>query len=206
MSHMMSPIIDTLRPSRKQYMIDNMTSYPRIQAAVPSSYVYPDDRPATTNRESVENSIFHIMPDAAPKSGAYEVLGIAAPALTSRDKTNVQYSGSAAASSKPRVYNAEYNTAALTMRTDSLSEWYAPGAMSLPPSSSMTAATTTQPRNNTVDQPRQQQQQSYNQQSIDREHMGQSMRESHKIHAQPMDNSYALDQLSDNPYSLHRKL
>jgi hypothetical protein len=127
-------------------MIDNMTSYPWIQPAVPSSYVYPDDRPATTNRESVENSLYHIMPDAAPKSGTYEVLGIASPALTSRDKTNVQYSGSAAASSKPRVYDAEYNTAALTVRNDSISEWYARGAMSLPPSSSMTAATTTQPR------------------------------------------------------------
>jgi hypothetical protein len=204
-SHMVSPIIDTLRPSRKQYMIDSMTSYPRIHSAVPASYVYdPDDRPPTTNRESVENSLFHLTPDAAPKFGGYKVSSVESPALTSRDKTNVQYSGPVAASSKPRIYDADYNAATLTVRKDALSEWYASGAMSLPPSSSMGAATTTQPRKNTVDQARQLPQQSQNQQSMDREQMGQSMRDNHKIHAQPVDNSYALDQLADNPYSLHR--
>jgi hypothetical protein len=81
-SHMVSPIIDTLRPSRKQYMIDSMTSYPRIHSAVPASYVYdPDDTPLTTNRESVENSLFLLTPDAAPKFGGYKVSSIESPAL-----------------------------------------------------------------------------------------------------------------------------
>ena len=208
-SHIVAPIVDTLRPSRKQYMIDNMTSYPRIQSAMPSSYVYdPDDRPAVTNRESIENSVYHLIPDAALKTGGYEVSNLASLPLTMRDKTSVQYSGTAgASSSRPRVYDAEYNTGAMTARTDSLSEWYAPGAMSLPQNYATSAMSTTQPRNRNVaalaDRP--QQQLAFNQQSLDREHLGQSMREGNRVIAQPMDNTYALDQLSDNPYSLHRK-
>lgn len=203
--HFITPILDILRPTRKDYMIDNMKSYPRIQPAIANSYVYdPRDAPPTTNRESMENSLFHLQVNA-PKSGAYEVQNITNP-NTIRSETSAQYSGGANSNSvaHPRLYDGEYATGTLTHRQDSISDWVASGSMKMGYNNSTTE---TRFRNENLihhDSSNRPQIQAVANQPLDRANIGQ-IRESRKIVAPNSDNSYLLDQLADNPFNLQRR-
>ena len=108
--NILSPILDILRPSRRENVLVNLRPYQDIKSSMPNSYTYNEyDVPDVTNRETMENSLNH-MNITGSNLGAYQSTGVSQP-LKSRDITNsVYYGGNASsANSKPRTYEAEYN-------------------------------------------------------------------------------------------------
>jgi hypothetical protein len=107
-----APLMDMLRPSRKENSVGNLRPYQNAKSSVNQSYIFnPADRPSTTIRETTENSKFHL--NVGGKThGAYEVTGHQAKETSKQSIANNYYGGNAGASDRskqPRTYDAEYN-------------------------------------------------------------------------------------------------
>jgi hypothetical protein len=106
-----APLLDALRPSRKENTINNLRPYQNAKAPVNSSYVYdPSDKPLPTIRELNDSTKSHLMVNAHQRGGGYEV-SAHQQAPTSRALTGDHYySGTAGGGShETRSYEAEYN-------------------------------------------------------------------------------------------------
>jgi hypothetical protein len=56
-----APLLDILRPSRKENVLGTLRPYQNPSTTVKESYLFnPADRPAPTIRETTENSKFHL--------------------------------------------------------------------------------------------------------------------------------------------------
>lgn len=108
-----SPLLDILKPSRKENTIGNLRPYQNPGTTVPESYIFnPADRPAPTIRETTEKSTGHLYVNANQNGGAYLVTECQ-ERPNAKQHTNVYYSGVSSAGSnarQPRPYDAEYNT------------------------------------------------------------------------------------------------
>ena len=108
--NILSPIIDIVRPSRKENMIGNLRSYQNIKSSIANSYISNEyDIPDMTNRETMENSINHSNITGS-NLGGYQQTDITIP-QNARDHTNTQYYGGNASGTNalPRTYDSEYN-------------------------------------------------------------------------------------------------
>jgi hypothetical protein len=107
-----APLLDVLRPSRKENAIGNLRPYQNPGTSVPNSYIFnPADRPGTTIRETTENSKNHLNINANQSGGAYRVTQQNAPD-TKRQTTSVEYTGGAGAGDGTRQmtsYESGYN-------------------------------------------------------------------------------------------------
>jgi hypothetical protein len=105
-----SPILDILRPSRRENTIGNMRPYQNAKTPISNSYIYnSNDKPETTNREITENSKYH-MNMTASKQGGYQNSDVVMPHTVKETISNNDYVGNAqSAYSKPRTYDAEYS-------------------------------------------------------------------------------------------------
>jgi len=107
-----APLLDVLRPSRKQNVVGNLRPYQNPGTTVPSSYIFnPADRPGATIRETTENSKNHLNVNANQLGGAYQVTQQQAYD-TKRQDTSIQYVGGAGAGDGTREmtsYAAGYN-------------------------------------------------------------------------------------------------
>jgi hypothetical protein len=200
--HVMAPILDIIRPTRKDYMINNLQQYPRIQTSATKVYYYdPADKPSMTNRESTENSNY--LPNKNNhQQGAYnidETVGV----NTIRAQTSSAYNGTAMASNamtKPRNYEGEYAMGQLSNKKDSLSEWNANGGMGMGYNNSNTI-TRFKEDYRILNVQRTQQPQGMTNRGADVVHFGETRQ---KIENKQMntDFSYVQDQLKKNPYAL----
>jgi hypothetical protein len=106
-----APLLDLLRPSRKENTIGTLRPYQNVKTAVSNSYtINPYDRPKTTIKETTSNSKFHLNVNMKPR-GAYESTPYQ-PVEQNRDTTSVSYYGSSGApaySLQPMSQEAEYN-------------------------------------------------------------------------------------------------
>lgn len=107
-----APLLDALRPSRKENTIGTLRPYQNAKSCVNSSYMFnPNDKPLPTIREMTEKSKFHLNANPQQK-GAYTVTDIQ-PAHTNRqDTNNFYYLGNSSAKEgvrDMRSYEAEYN-------------------------------------------------------------------------------------------------
>jgi hypothetical protein len=123
-----APLLDLVRPSRKENTIGTLRPYQNAKTAVPSPYVYnPRDRPLPTIKETTVNSKFHLNVNMEPK-GAYE----STPQQVvpqQRDTTSVYYAGGSDAPSyaaNPRSRDAELNQRNNEIKESTL-RGYAPG-------------------------------------------------------------------------------
>lgn len=108
-----APLLDMLRPSRKENTIGTLRPYQNPGSTVPESYIFnPADRPAPTIREMTEKSKNHLNINANQRGGAYAVTA-QQTAYTNRHTTSdYYYAGNASAgarSRQARPYDAEYN-------------------------------------------------------------------------------------------------
>jgi hypothetical protein len=107
-----APLLDVLRPSRKENAIGNLRPYQNPGTSVPNSYIFnPADRPGTTIRETTENSKNHLNINANQSGGAYRVTQQNATD-TKRQTTSVEYTGGAGAGDGTRQmtsYESGYN-------------------------------------------------------------------------------------------------
>lgn len=69
-----APLLDALRPSRKENVVGSLRPYQNAGTTVPNSYIFnPADRPNATIRETTENSKNHLNVNANQNGGAYQV-------------------------------------------------------------------------------------------------------------------------------------
>jgi hypothetical protein len=109
-----APLLDILRPSRKENSVGTLRPYQNAKSEVPQSYLFnPADRTPTTIRETTEKSKFHlnINRNSAQQGGGY-LVSEQQPIQNSRMLTSdFFYSGNssaAAGSQQTRAYDAEY--------------------------------------------------------------------------------------------------
>jgi hypothetical protein len=130
-----APLLDVLRPSRKENMIGNLRPYQNAKSSVPQSYIFnPADRLPTTMRETTENSKFHLNVNANQLGGAYRVTEHQ-PALTARQSTDdIFYMGNAGAGEgihRQRNYEAEYNQHNNDIKSSTIQGYMVQGNMNL---------------------------------------------------------------------------
>jgi len=129
-----APILDVLRPSKKQNVIGTLRPYQNPGTTVPQSYIFnPDDKLPTTTRETTENSKFHLNVNANQK-GAYSVTGHQAPHTSRQDTTDFYYSGNAGAGAGTREmtsYVSGYNQRNNDIKSSTIDGRLVKGNMSL---------------------------------------------------------------------------
>jgi hypothetical protein len=106
-----APLLDWLRPSRKENIIGTLRPYQNVKTSVANTYVYnPNDRPSTTIKETTIDSKYHWNVNMDAK-GAYQSTPYQA-VEQNRDTTSVYYAGGSEAPSYaqyPRSREAEQN-------------------------------------------------------------------------------------------------
>jgi hypothetical protein len=127
-----APLLDALRPSRRENTVGNLRPYQNAKTAVSNSYVYnANDVPEMTNRQVTENSKFH-MNIQGNQVGAYEVVGVTQPHNSREITSDVAYGGNAqSANAKPRTYDAEYQQRNNAIKSSTINGRMVPGNMKL---------------------------------------------------------------------------
>ena len=103
-----APLLEMMRPSRKENTTGNMRVYGDAKPAVSQSYLYnPNDAPAHTMRETTENSVNHWNVNRGQTNNGYASAKVEA-VPQHRDTTTTSYTGSGASKNPAlRVYDAE---------------------------------------------------------------------------------------------------
>jgi hypothetical protein len=124
---MIAPIMDFLRPTRKENTIGNLRPYETPGTKVPNSYIYnPADRPAPTIRETTENSKGHMFINSTQQGDGYTVANPIAP-NTYRQTQHKEYGGIAASYAQAqRNFDAEYAQRNNDLKSSTLAG-YTPG-------------------------------------------------------------------------------
>ena len=131
-----APLLDMLRPSRRENTIGNLRPYQNPGTTVPESYIFnPADRPGPTIKETTEQNKGHLYVNARQNGGAYQVTDHQ-PVVNARQHTSdYYYAGNSSASTnarQPRAYDAEYNTQMTNgMKSSTLSGYTPAGGMAL---------------------------------------------------------------------------
>jgi len=130
-----APILDILRPSRKENVIGTMRPYQNPKSAVENSYIFnPADTLPATMRETTENSKYHLNVNSNQQGGAYKVTDHQ-PIHNERDTTtDFYYAGIGSAnegSRGPRTYDAEYRQTNNDIKSSTIHGRMVQGNMSL---------------------------------------------------------------------------
>jgi hypothetical protein len=130
-----APLLDVLRPSRKENTIGNLRPYENAHTRVSSSYLFnPADRLNTTIRETTEINPFISGVNANQHGGGYLSTEIQ-PTHNERDSTtDYYYAGVSSASDRsklPRTYDAEYNQRNNEIKSSTINGRMVPGNMDL---------------------------------------------------------------------------
>jgi hypothetical protein len=107
-----APLLDILRPSRKENAVGTLRPYQNPSKSIPESYIFnPSDKPLPTIKDSTIHSKFHLNIDKNQRGGAYDVTP-QQPVHNARDETNVSYIGNSSAGERfrqPVSYESNYN-------------------------------------------------------------------------------------------------
>lgn len=130
-----APLLDILRPSRKENTIGNLRLYENAGTRVPESYIFnPADRPAATIRETTENSKFHLNVNANQNGGAYHVTEHQAGHTYRTETGDFMYMGNAGAGDGTRQstsYESNYNQRNNDIKSSTIQGYMVQGNMNL---------------------------------------------------------------------------
>ena len=131
-----SPLLDVVRPSRKENTVGNLRVYSNASTKVPLSYVFnPADRAPTTIRETTENTKQHLnVGNKTMNKGAYTVTKNQAANTARMGQSDYYYAGNSSASAnsrKPQSYEAGYNQRNNDVRMATIDNRLEHGNMSL---------------------------------------------------------------------------
>ena len=105
-----APLLDALRPSRRENTIGNLRPYQNAKGTNNSYIFNPADRLPTTIRETTEISKNHLNVNANQHGGAYAITKQQSIDNNRMTTGDFYYAGGSSAISKEaRTYNAEYN-------------------------------------------------------------------------------------------------
>lgn len=130
-----APLLDALRPSRRENTIGTLRPYQNPGTTVSNSYVFnPADRPATTIKETTEDGKGHLFIDRNQSSDAYRVTGNQ-PIINNRmTQSDFFYAGGGSAGERgrqPRTYDAEYRQRNNDVKSSTLASFTPAGNMGL---------------------------------------------------------------------------
>jgi hypothetical protein len=126
-----APLLDVLRPSKKQNTIGTLRPYQNAESTVKNSYLLnPGDRPAPTIRETTEKSNGHMFVTSGQDRTGYMVTK-PMDVYTNRRDTSVEYGGAATGAKDPRPYDAEYRQRNNENKSSTIAGRMVPGNMSL---------------------------------------------------------------------------
>lgn len=103
-----APILEIMRPSRKQNVVGNMRVYGDAKTAVPQTYLYdPNDAPAHTMRETTEESVNHLNVNRGQVNNGYLSTPYQATPQERDTTTRAHTGGAGYQNSALRPYDAE---------------------------------------------------------------------------------------------------
>lgn len=104
-----APIVDMLRPSRRENVVGTLRPFQNAKASVNNTYVFnPRDKLPTTIRETTDQTKQYYHINANQRGGGYETTA-STPVTNQRDSTtDFYYAGNAGGLNGPRTYGAEY--------------------------------------------------------------------------------------------------
>jgi hypothetical protein len=132
-----APLLDALRPSRRENTIGTLRPYQNPGTTVSNSYVFnPADRPATTIKETTEDGKGHLFVDRNQSQGGtgYLVAGNQPIVNNRMTQSDFYYAGVGSAGERgrqPRTYNAEYNQRNNDVKSSTLASYTPAGNMQL---------------------------------------------------------------------------
>ena len=129
-----APLLDELRPSRKQNVIGSLRPYQNAHTNISSSYLFnPADRPDPNNRDTTDKNKFIPGVNTNQRGGAYETMDHRA-ASQQRDSTSAFYVGGSSAAEGTRglrPYDAEYKQRNNDIKSSTIKGQMVQGNMSL---------------------------------------------------------------------------
>jgi|LauGreSBDMM110SN_4_FD.fasta_scaffold02601_6 hypothetical protein len=130
-----APILDELRPSRRQNAVGTLRPYQNPHSEVPQSYLFnPADRPAPTIRETTEQNKFTSGVNRNQNGGAYSVTSHQ-PVHNQRETTSdFFYAGNASATERTksiRPYDSEYQQRNNDIKSSTIQGYMVQGNMNL---------------------------------------------------------------------------
>lgn len=130
-----APLLDVLRPSRKENVVGTLRPYQNAGSNVPQSYIFnPNDKPGVTHRETTENSKFHLNVNKNQNGMGYLVSENQAFDTNRQETGDFFYAGNAGAGAGTRQtssYIAEYNQRNNDIKSSTINGRLAPGNMKL---------------------------------------------------------------------------
>jgi hypothetical protein len=126
-----APLLDVLRPSKKQNTVGTLRPYQNADSTVKNSYLLnPGDRPAPTIRETTERSNGHMFVNSGQDRTAYMITK-PMDVYTNRRDTTTEYGGAASGAKEVRPYDAEYRQRNNDNKSSTIAGRMVPGNMSL---------------------------------------------------------------------------
>lgn len=130
-----APLLDALRPSRRENAIGTLRPYQNAKSSVESSYLFnPNERLPPTIRETTELSKGHMNINSNQNGYGY-LVNDNQPVDTNRKTTgDYYYAGGSSARSqiqKPRTYDAEYNQRNNDIKSSTIEGYMVSGNMEL---------------------------------------------------------------------------
>ena len=128
-----APLLDVLRPSKRQNAIGTMRPYQNPESTVKNSYLMnPGDRPGTTIREMTESGNGHLFVNGTQDSNGYTITQ-PMDIYTNRRDTTTSYSGAMGTTlaKQSRTYDAEYRQRNNDIKSSTIDGRMVPGNMSL---------------------------------------------------------------------------
>jgi hypothetical protein len=127
-----SPLLDMLRPSRKENAIGTLRPYQNPGTTVPESYMFnPADRTSTTHRETTENSKQGFNINANQNGGAYKTTQHQVAFTNRNDTGDFYYSGNAEGAREMKSFEAEKNQRNNDIKSSTIDGRLIPGKMEL---------------------------------------------------------------------------
>jgi len=130
-----APLLDALRPSRKENTVGTLRPYQNAKSAVAQSYIFnPADRMAPTIRETTENSKFHLNVNSNQSGGAYKVTDHQVANTYRQYTDDFYYSGNPGATDgtkQLRPYDAEYRQRNNDIKSSTIQGYMVQGNMGL---------------------------------------------------------------------------
>ena len=126
-----APLLDVLRPSKRQNTVGTLRPYQNAESTVKNSYLMnPGDRPAPTIRETTERSNGHMFINSGQDKTAYMITK-PMDVYTNRRDTSTEYGGAASGAKEVRPYDAEYRQRNNENKSSTIAGRMVPGHMSL---------------------------------------------------------------------------
>lgn len=131
-----APLLDALRPSRKENTVGTLRPYQNPGSTVSNGYLFnPADRPATTIKETTEDGKGHLFVDRNQAHMGGYMVSVNQPIINNRmTQSDHYYAGGGSAGERgrqARTYDAEYNQRNNDLKSSTLSSYTTSGNMGL---------------------------------------------------------------------------